>query len=66
VLIIPLGLLCDILWSDPSADVSSWQDNDRGASFVFSKEIINKFMAKNNLDLICRAHQVKNNILFFY
>lgn len=52
------GLLCDILWSDPSDECDTWRDNERGVSFVFSKEIIKKFLQKNNIDLICRAHQV--------
>jgi serine/threonine-protein phosphatase PP1 catalytic subunit len=52
------GLLCDILWSDPSYDSESWKENDRGVSFTFSKEIVDQFMNKNKLDLICRAHQV--------
>ena len=53
-----LGLLCDILWSDPSEECSSWEENDRGVSFIFSKDIVKRFTAKNNIDLICRAHQV--------
>jgi len=52
------GLLCDILWSDPSIECESWNDNDRGVSFIFSKEIVKNFIEKNNIDLICRAHQV--------
>jgi len=53
------GLLCDLLWSDPSLECESWNDNDRGVSFIFSKEIVKNFIEKNNIDLICRAHQVK-------
>jgi len=53
-----IGLLCDILWSDPSNEVDTWKDNDRGVSFIFSKDIVNSFTSKNNIDLICRAHQV--------
>ncbi len=53
------GLLCDILWSDPSSKVERWEDNDRGVSYVFSKVIVSEFTQKNNLDLIVRAHQVK-------
>ena len=51
-------MLCDILWSDPSEESESWEENDRGISFIFSKEIVKRFMEKNNIDLICRAHQV--------
>ena len=52
------GLLCDILWSDPDRNASDWQDNDRGVSFVFNEQIVRKFLEDNDLDLICRAHQV--------
>jgi len=52
------GLLCDILWSDPSLECNGWEDNDRGVSYVFSQDITKKFLEKNNIDLICRAHQV--------
>jgi len=52
------GLLCDILWSDPSDECATWDKNDRGVSFVFSKEILKKFIQKNNIDILVRAHQV--------
>ena len=52
------GLLCDLLWSDPSADVDRWDENDRGVSYVFGEKAVEEFIDNNNLDLICRAHQV--------
>lgn len=52
------GLLCDILWSDPSPDVEKWGENERGVSFVFSKDVVQQFLDDNSLDLVCRAHQV--------
>lgn len=52
------GLLCDILWSDPDPDVKGWGENDRGVSVTFGKEILEEFLEKHDLDLICRAHQV--------
>lgn len=52
------GLLCDLLWSDPDKEVSDWGDNDRGVSFTFGEDIVRKFNNKNEIDLICRAHQV--------
>lgn len=52
------GLLCDLLWSDPEALCNSWNENDRGVSVVFGESVLNKFLIKNDLDLICRAHQV--------
>jgi len=52
------GLLCDLLWSDPDKEVTDWGDNDRGVSFTFGEDIVRKFNNKNEIDLICRAHQV--------
>lgn len=52
------GLLCDLLWSDPDKDVNEWGENDRGVSFTFGEDIVNKFCQRNDIDLICRAHQV--------
>jgi len=52
------GLLCDLLWSDPDKEVQGWGENDRGVSFTFGNEIVDAFLKKHDLDLICRAHQV--------
>ncbi|GMP56008.1 hypothetical protein CsSME_00020636 [Camellia sinensis var. sinensis] len=52
------GLLCDLLWSDPSKDVKGWGMNDRGVSYTFGPEKVTEFLQKHDLDLICRAHQV--------
>ena len=52
------GLLCDLLWSDPEKGQQSWGENDRGVSYVFGEKIIKKFLERNDIDLICRAHQV--------
>ena len=52
------GLLCDLLWSDPDKDTNGWGENDREVLFVFGSTILNIFLKKHDLDLICRAHQV--------
>lgn len=52
------GLLCDLLWSDPSKDVKGWGMNDRGVSYTFGADRVTDFLQKHDLDLICRAHQV--------
>ncbi|EPY49893.1 serine/threonine protein phosphatase Sds21 [Schizosaccharomyces cryophilus OY26] len=52
------GLLCDLLWSDPEKDVTGWGDNDRGVSYTFGADVVNRFLQKHDMDLICRAHQV--------
>ena len=52
------GLLCDILWSDPDENASGFGENDRGVSCTFNETVLKNFLAKNDLDLLCRAHQV--------
>ena len=52
------GLLCDLLWSDPEKGIRGWGDNERGVSFTFGAEIVDNFLRKHDIDLICRAHQV--------
>lgn len=54
----PVGLLCDLLWSDPDKDITGWSENDRGVSFTFGPDVVTRFLQKHDLDLICRAHQV--------
>ncbi|KAL2942645.1 Serine/threonine-protein phosphatase PP1 [Bienertia sinuspersici] len=52
------GLLCDLLWSDPSKEVQGWGMNDRGVSYTFGADKVTEFLEKHELDLVCRAHQV--------
>ena len=52
------GLLCDILWSDPDEHANGWGENDRGVSCTFNETVLKNFLEKNDLDLLCRAHQV--------
>lgn len=52
------GLLNDLLWSDPSDTALDWEENERGVSYCFGKAIINEFLARYDMDLICRAHMV--------
>ena len=54
------GLLCDLLWSDPNNELldEDFGNNERNISITFSKNYVKNFVEKNNLDLICRAHQV--------
>lgn len=52
------GLICDILWSDPNPEIKGWGENERGISFTFGQDVVETFLKKFNVDLICRAHQV--------
>lgn len=51
------GAMCDLLWSDPD-DVDSWSLSPRGAGFLFGKNEVDQFLARNNVELIARAHQL--------
>lgn len=43
--------------SDP-LDVKSWIFSPRGAGWLFGKEVVDKFLADNNIGMIVRAHQL--------
>ena len=58
------GLLNDLLWSDPADIETDWEDNERGVSYVFGKKVINEFLSKFDLDLVCRAHMVRKFDIF--
>eukprot|EP00928_Gymnodinium_smaydae_P088327 TRINITY_DN72433_c0_g1_i1.p1 TRINITY_DN72433_c0_g1~~TRINITY_DN72433_c0_g1_i1.p1 ORF type:complete len:317 (+),score=59.56 TRINITY_DN72433_c0_g1_i1:344-1294(+) len=60
------GLLCDLLWSDPSEEVKGWGDNERGVSFSFGSDVLRSFLNQQDLDLVVRAHQVCENGYEFF
>jgi len=52
------GLICDLLWADPDKDITGWAENDRGVSFIFGPDVVTSFLQRQDMDLVCRAHQV--------
>jgi protein phosphatase/serine/threonine-protein phosphatase PP1 catalytic subunit len=52
------GLICDLLWADPDERTTGWGQNDRGVSWTFGEDVVERFTKQYDLDLICRAHQV--------
>jgi serine/threonine-protein phosphatase PP1 catalytic subunit len=52
------GPVCDLLWSDPQPMAVGWHENDRGVSYTFGSDCVERFLHMNELDLLCRAHQV--------
>jgi serine/threonine-protein phosphatase PP1 catalytic subunit len=54
----PRGLLSDLLWSDPDPEQADWAKSARGTSFTDGEMAVEKFLRKNDFDLICRAHQI--------
>jgi len=53
------GSFCDLMWSDPD-DIETWVISNRGAGWIFGWRVVNEFNHLNDLDLICRAHQLVN------
>jgi len=53
------GLMCDLLWSDPSSSLKEeWGASSRGVSCTYSEQCVANFLHRNKLQLICRAHQL--------
>ena len=66
--------MCDLLWSDPDeiegwslsprGKESSWYLIKlklfylKGAGYLFGGDIVEQFNRQNNIELICRAHQL--------
>jgi len=51
------GPMCDLLWSDPE-EIDGWGLSPRGAGYLFGGDVVSGFNQANNIDLICRAHQL--------
>ncbi|CDK29126.1 unnamed protein product [Kuraishia capsulata CBS 1993] len=52
------GSMCDLLWSDPEENIPAWAISPRGAGYLFGYDETKKFLHRNNLSLIARAHQL--------
>lgn len=51
------GAYCDLMWSDPE-DIPGWAVSPRGAGYLFGYEATNEFNHNNEIELVCRAHQL--------
>lgn len=51
------GAYSDLMWSDPE-NIEKWAVSTRGAGWLFGSKVTNEFNEINNLELICRAHQL--------
>ena len=52
------GAMCDLMWSDPSENMTGWHISPRGAGYLFGEDIVEKFNYENKIDFIVRAHQL--------
>ncbi|SBT37435.1 serine/threonine protein phosphatase 5, putative (PP5) [Plasmodium ovale wallikeri] len=53
------GIMTDLLWSDPNED-KGFKPSKRGIGFSFGTDITENFLKKNNLSLIIRSHEVRD------
>ena len=53
------GAFCDLMWSDPD-DIETWNVSARGAGYIFGWKVADEFCHLNDIDLVCRAHQLVN------
>ncbi|KAI5185266.1 serine/threonine-protein phosphatase 4 catalytic subunit [Nematocida homosporus] len=53
------GPMSDMLWSDPGPG-SGCQPSDRGAGYIFGADIVQKFLFLNDVQIVCRSHQLVN------
>lgn len=60
------GLMCDLLWADPDAETDRWGENGRGISYVFGEKVLQEFVESSDIDLVCRAHEVKEGGYEFF
>ena len=57
---VPLeGLMCELLWSDPY-DGNGTIPSMRGAGVYFGPDVTEKFLKDNNLKLLIRSHEVRD------
>jgi len=52
------GLMCELLWSDPSP-FPGRSANKRGVGVAFGADVTHQFLKHNNLELLIRSHEVK-------
>ncbi|CAM8949837.1 unnamed protein product [Rhodiola kirilowii] len=53
------GLMCEILWSDPQPNLGRGPSK-RGVGLSFGPDVTKRFLKDNDLDLVVRSHEVKD------
>eukprot|EP00823_Brevimastigomonas_motovehiculus_P000310 TRINITY_DN10400_c0_g1_i1.p1 TRINITY_DN10400_c0_g1~~TRINITY_DN10400_c0_g1_i1.p1 ORF type:complete len:513 (-),score=95.13 TRINITY_DN10400_c0_g1_i1:479-2017(-) len=52
------GLMSDLLWSDPKPSPGR-MSSKRGVGILFGPDVTSKFLKDNNLDVLIRSHEMK-------
>ncbi|KAI9322621.1 Metallo-dependent phosphatase-like protein [Dichotomocladium elegans] len=52
------GLMCELLWSDPQPE-NGRCPSKRGVGIQFGPDVTKNFLERNNLDMLIRSHEVK-------
>ena len=50
--------MCDFLWSDPQPQIG-FSKSKRGVGTQFGPDVTKRFLEKNDLQLVVRSHEVK-------
>ena len=50
--------LSNVLFDGHVSDTQGWGVSPRGAGYLFGSDVVAQFNAANEIDLICRAHQL--------
>ncbi|XP_054799323.1 serine/threonine-protein phosphatase 5 isoform X1 [Prosopis cineraria] len=53
------GLMCELLWSDPQP-LPGRGPSKRGVGLSFGPDVTKSFLKENNLELVVRSHEVKD------
>ncbi|XP_024381688.1 serine/threonine-protein phosphatase 5 [Physcomitrium patens] len=53
------GLMCELLWSDPHPGTGR-APSKRGVGVAFGSDVTHRFLEDNNLELVVRSHEVKD------
>jgi len=54
------SLMCELLWSDPQT-LPGRGPSKRGVGIQFGPDVTESFLERNNLELLIRSHEVKEN-----
>ncbi|KAI8338341.1 Metallo-dependent phosphatase-like protein [Chlamydoabsidia padenii] len=54
------GLMCELLWSDPQPELGRGASK-RGVGVQFGPDVTKNFLERNNLDMLIRSHEVKED-----